>query len=71
VDLVHVEAAQVEERRAERTRRENRELLRSHALAEEHLLDERHARRLRLRLQLLRLVLGHQPALGERAGEDR
>ena len=69
LDLVHVEAREVEQRRAEGARREHRELLRGHALAEEHLLDERDAGGLRLRLQGFGLVLGHEPALRERARE--
>ena len=41
-----------------------------HPLAEQHLLDERHAGRLRLRLQRFGLVLGHEAVLRERARES-
>ena len=71
VDLVEVEAREVEQRHAERARGEHRELLRGHALAEQHLLDERDAGRLRLRLQGFGLVLGHEPAAGRARARDR
>ncbi len=69
VDLVGVEARQVEQRRAEGARREHGELLCRHALAEQHLLDKRNCRRLRLRLQRFCLVFGHEAALRERTCE--
>ena len=67
LDLVEVEAREVEQRRAERAGGEDRELLRGHPLADQHLLDERHAGGLRLRLQRFGLVFGHQAVLRERA----
>ena len=69
LDLVEVEGREVEQRDAEGARREHRELVRRDPLAGEHLLDERDPGLLRLRLQRLGLVLGHQPVLRQRARE--
>ena len=67
VQLVEVEAGQVEQRHAECARCEHRELVRRQPLARQDLLDERDAGRLRLHLQRLGLVLGHDAVLRERA----
>ena len=69
VDLVDVERGEVEQRHAERARGEHGELHRGHALAGQHLLDEAHAGRVRLRLQRFGLVFRHQPLLGQGTGQ--
>src|SRR6185437_8831961 len=69
VDLVEIEAGEVEQRNAERARGEHGKLVRRQPLAGKHLLDERYAGRLRLHLQRLGFLLGHDAVLGERAGE--
>ena len=66
-DLVGVETGEIEQRRAKCTRCEHGELVRCHALADQHLLDKRDVGRLRLRLQRFRLVIGHQTVLRKRA----
>ena len=69
VDLGDVERGEVEQRHAERARGEHRELKRGHPLAGEHLLDEAHPGRVRLRLQRFRFLLRHQALLRQRTGE--
>ena len=64
-------AFKVEQRHAEGARGEHRELLRRHALADQDLLDERDAGRLRLRLQRLGLVLGHERRAARARARDR
>ena len=56
VDLVEVEGRQIEQRRAEGARREDRDLRRTHLLAEEDLLDKTDAAGLCLRLQRVGVV---------------
>ena len=69
VDLVEIETCQVEQRIAEGPRREDRELRRRHPLACNDLLDERDVGGLRLCLQRLGFVLGHDTVLREGARE--
>ena len=69
LDLVGIEAREVEQRRAEGARGEHRDLRRRHALAGQQLLDKGNTGGLRLRLQRFGLVLGHEAALRERTCE--
>ena len=68
-DLREVERIQVEQRDAERPRREFSQFHRRHPLADQNLVNERAVRRRCVVLQLLRLRLGQQAVLDERAGE--
>ena len=69
LQLVDVESGEVEQRHAERPRREDRELIRRNPLAGEDVVDKADPGLLRLRLQRFGLVLGHQAVLRERARE--
>jgi len=69
VDLVEVDTGEVEQRHPEGARREDGELQRGHPLRGEHLLDEAHARGVRLGLQRFCLVLLHQSLLRKRTGK--
>jgi hypothetical protein len=68
--VVEIEAREVEQRIAERSRREYRELHGGQALAREDRLDERDARGLCLGLQRLGLVLRHDAVLRKGARES-
>ena len=68
-ELVGVESRKVEQRDAERARREHRELVRRDLLAGDDVVDKRGPGLLRLRLQRLGLEFRHEPVLRERASE--